>query len=642
MIKPVTVPSLRHMLLLFGLSVGLYFGAFDFKTAEAQNSPRVDSTAFQLQQFRPWMDPEGLFQNESGAGLGQWNFKVGLFLNYAKDPLILRVFRSDQPLNPQRIDILQHQFAADIVAGIGFFSWLDLELSIPITFYQMGNIPSNGAITSNLHNRNLEGAYFSDIRIALKFQALREKKHWLNMAIKLYLGVPSGNADAFNGEGDVSFGAALLFNKRFSIVNIALNLGYRYLPRTPFVNLVVSHELTYGLGLGVEAIKKRLEIIGELAGATQLVEGVSENGSPFELLVGARVYPLRNSKSLAINLGMGFPILPGYGTPQFRVFAGITYARRVFDADKDGVEDEKDRCPKTPGPKENDGCPWPDTDKDGLTDNVDKCPKIPGPKENKGCPWPDTDSDGLKDNEDDCPRRPGPVANKGCPWPDADNDGIDDKSDKCPKRKGPKKYQGCPDTDGDGINDLIDLCPNDAGLKKYQGCPDFDGDGFHDGVDKCPKQWGPSQNLPEGHKKGCPLIKVDLTKGKLAALDKIYFEFNRWRIKPRSYTLLKNVARILKNYPQMKILIEGHTDKVGSYKYNMWLSRRRARSVRDFLVKQGINRRRMRFRGYGYTKPLTTNRTQAGRDKNRRVEFTILNKPGDLKIKKTDRDKPKY
>ncbi|TNE49723.1 MAG: hypothetical protein EP343_10655 [Deltaproteobacteria bacterium] len=640
--RPTVVLALRNMLLLCGFSFGLLLVSSAMQVAHAQNNQRLDATGIQLQQFRPWMDPEGLFQNESGAGLGQWNFKVGLFLNYAKDPLILRVIRSDRPLSPERIDIMQHQFAADVVAGIGFLNWLDLEVSIPITFYQLGTIPSNGAITSNLHNRNMEGAYFSDIRIALKFQALREKKHWLNMAIKLYLGVPSGNADSFNGEGDVSFGAGLLLNKKFSIVNVAFNLGYRYLPRTQFVNLVISHELTYGLGLGVEAIKKRLDIIGEIAGGTQLVEGVSENAAPFEFLVGARVYPLRNSKNLALSLGMGFPILPGYGTPQFRVFLGITYARRVFDADKDGVDDENDKCPKTPGPKENNGCPWPDTDGDGLTDNVDKCPKVPGPKENKGCPYGDKDNDGLKDNEDDCPNRPGPIANKGCPWPDTDNDGIDDKSDKCPKRKGPKKYQGCPDTDGDGINDLIDLCPNDAGLKKYQGCPDFDGDGFHDGEDKCPKQWGPRENLPKGHKKGCPLIKVDLTKRKIEILDKIYFEFNRWRIKPRSYTLLKNVVRILKNYPQMRVLIEGHTDKVGSYKYNMWLSRRRAQSVRNFLVKNGIKRNRLRYRGFGFTKPLTTNRTQAGRDKNRRVEFTILNKPGDLKIKKTDRDQPKY
>ena len=58
------------------------------------------------------------------------------------------------------------------------------------------------------------------------------------------------------------------------------------------------------------------------------------------------------------------------------------------DTDGDGLTDDIDKCPLVPGPKENQGCPWPDTDGDGLTDDIDKCPLVPGPKENQGCPWP--------------------------------------------------------------------------------------------------------------------------------------------------------------------------------------------------------------------------------------------------------------
>jgi outer membrane protein OmpA-like peptidoglycan-associated protein len=95
-----------------------------------------------------------------------------------------------------------------------------------------------------------------------------------------------------------------------------------------------------------------------------------------------------------------------------------------------------------PGLKEYKGCP--DTDGDGLFDAIDDCPKTFGPKENNGCPYPDTDGDGLLDNSDDCPSIAGPVENKGCPYEDTDGDGLLDKDDECPMTPGPKENNGCP------------------------------------------------------------------------------------------------------------------------------------------------------------------------------------------------------
>ena len=77
--------------------------------------------------------------------------------------------------------------------------------------------------------------------------------------------------------------------------------------------------------------------------------------------------------------------------------------------------DKDDACPDTPGPMENDGCPWPDRDGDTVLDNDDACPDTPGPVENDGCPWPDRDGDTVLDKDDACPDTPGLVDNKGCP-----------------------------------------------------------------------------------------------------------------------------------------------------------------------------------------------------------------------------------
>src|SRR6185436_3963152 len=79
------------------------------------------------------------------------------------------------------------------------------------------------------------------------------------------------------------------------------------------------------------------------------------------------------------------------------------------DSDNDGIIDDNDKCPTTPGVAKYEGCPVPDTDKDGINDDNDKCINQPGVARYQGCPVPDTDGDGVNDEEDKCPKVAGPV-----------------------------------------------------------------------------------------------------------------------------------------------------------------------------------------------------------------------------------------
>ena len=117
-----------------------------------------------------------------------------------------------------------------------------------------------------------------------------------------------------------------------------------------------------------------------------------------------------------------------------------------------------------------------DSDGDGITDDNDKCPTTPGVAKYQGCPVPDTDKDGINDDDDQCPTVPGVARYKGCPVPDSDKDGINDEEDKCPNEYGVARYQGCPvpDTDGDGVNDEEDKCPTEKGLPENFGCPQLE------------------------------------------------------------------------------------------------------------------------------------------------------------------------
>ncbi len=113
--------------------------------------------------------------------------------------------------------------------------------------------------------------------------------------------------------------------------------------------------------------------------------------------------------------------------------------------------------------------------------------------------------------------------------------------------------------------------------------------------------------------------------GERIVLKGIYFDFNSAVIKPSSYPVLDDAAKVLLAYPKMRVEIGGHTDSVGSDSYNMRLSQMRAESVRNYLITHhGIDPSRLIAVGYGETMPVADNRTRAGRDLNRRIEYKVL------------------
>lgn len=296
--------------------------------------------------------------------------------------------------------------------------------------------------------------------------------------------------------------------------------------------------------------------------------------------------------------------------------AGLAEFKGCPDRDKDGVPDKDDKCPDLAGEAQYQGCP--DSDGDTIIDPEDDCPDTPGLAEFKGCP--DTDGDGIKDEDDACPDVPGPVVNDGCP--DTDNDGLLDFLDGCPTEFGPRENNGCPwpDTDGDGILDKDDKCPNQKGPKENDGCPysDTDGDGILDKDDKCPATPGPLEN------QGCPIIEKEVQEILNTAFENLEFETGKDVIKIESLPSLTELADVLLKKPEWKLQIAGHTDNVGDDQKNLILSKKRAEAVRNFMVSKGIDVNRLNVLYFGETQPIGDNNTPEGRQKNRRVEMTII------------------
>jgi OmpA-OmpF porin, OOP family len=244
----------------------------------------------------------------------------------------------------------------------------------------------------------------------------------------------------------------------------------------------------------------------------------------------------------------------------------------ILDSDGDGIMDPDDKCKDEPedkdGYQDEDGCPDPDNDGDGILDKADKCPMEP------------EDKDGFEDED-------------GCPDPDNDKDGLTDATDKCPNEAGPKENEGCPDKDKDG----------DTVVDRLDKCPEIPGDVDNDG---CPKQ-----------------KYIVVTKEKIELKQKVHFATAKSRIMPDSFPMLNEIAEVLKKRSEIRVRIEGHTDSRGGMAYNMKLSQSRADSVRAYLMMQGVDPSHMEARGFGPTQQLADNRTEKGREQNRRVEFII-------------------
>jgi outer membrane protein OmpA-like peptidoglycan-associated protein len=233
----------------------------------------------------------------------------------------------------------------------------------------------------------------------------------------------------------------------------------------------------------------------------------------------------------------------------------------------------------------------------------------------------DRDGDGIVDSLDACPDQAGPASLNGCP--DRDGDGIADKDDNCPDVPGLAKYHGCPipDTDKDGINDEEDKCPDVPGVARYQGCPipDTDKDGVNDEEDKCPNEAGPASNF------GCPVIAPEIIEKVNLAAKNIFFATGSAKLLAKSYPSLNNVVKVLQDNPTYKVDIEGHTDTTGTHDKNMILSNDRAASVKAYLISKGIDESRITSTGYGPDRPIASNKTAAGKAKNRRVEMKLRN-----------------
>ncbi len=370
---------------------------------------------------------------------------------------------------------------------------------------------------------------------------------------------------------------------------------------------------------------------------------------------------LNNDWSLDLSAGFNYSFTDNLnyykeGSPKdayFNVGFGVVYGHKWvdMDADNDGLKDAEEEMLKTdPKNPDTDGDGLNDftevktyttnplvvdTDKDGLNDydEVYKYKTNPLVADTDGDSLSDgdevnkyktdplkacTDGDGLMDNEEVLTYKTNPLV------ADTDKDGLVDGAEVKTYKTDPLK--AC--TDGDGLTDGDEV-------NKYKTDPlkvDTDGDELKDGDEVNLYKTNPTKADTDG---GSVNDNVEVTRGSNPndpsddvirvgvpmILEGITFKSGSADITPESEETLQKVLKTLMAYPELEVTINGYTDNVGSRAANIKLSERRAKAVKNWLVKNGVNAKRLTAKGYGPDNPVAPNDTPENKMKNRRIEF---------------------
>ncbi len=518
-------------------------------------------------------------------------------LAYDKDPLVLR--NSDG----SETGVLRHHWGTHLSLGVALWRRAHLALTLPAHFQKGSGLPGEGA-----PKRFQLGDVGLDVRYALL-----DRHDPVELALALRFTAPTAPKDTFIGDDAPTAAPGLLVSRQFGKRGVLIAAGLRTTLNKTAANTpdAVGNSLLLSAG-GLLPVTDEWSVTCEGTVASEYDHLFEETSTPASLLGGLRYHP----GSWVAHLGAGPGLSQGVGTPDYRLVATVGIdsdgAASPEDDDADGVPDARDQCPTQPedvdGDRDEDGCPDHDQDRDGIDDASDACPTQAEDRDSfeddDGCPDPDNDQDGVVDNLDRCPLAPEDVDSfedeDGCPDQDNDSDGVADTSDSCPLV--PEDLDGWQDGDG---------CPEE----------DNDGDGILDGQDQCPKE----KETPNGveDEDGCPdLLRVEAAQ--IRTLEPIYFENRSDKIQQRSTPLLAEMATLIQTRDDLGVIaIEGHTDSKGPDAFNLELSRRRAATVRTFLIENGVAPERLTASGYGETRPIASNDTKQGRDQNRRVEFRL-------------------
>lgn len=622
------------------LLVPLSFLAYAAPAFAADDSPTgLDAHGFNLAAYTD--DPRGALQVQRPVRFEQWDAFVGGVLEYAHEPLVL-VTVDGEGNELGRDAVLDNIVALNASAGVALFDWLRLDGAVPLYFTSTG--------TGEVSN----GFDLGDARFDAMVELVRpsaDTAGGFGFGVVPYVDVPIGNADHFLGQGGITGGGKLAATYEFEKVTLGADAGVQFQPEvTGLDNLVGSDRALVGAQIGYMFTPNfAANLEGKIA-VPFSVNPEPGTDTPAELTLSIKD---RLKSGVHFLAGASAAVSEGASAADFRLFLGggfgtlKDYTPVVTDRDNDRIPDNVDKCPDQPetynGRHDDDGCPEAPATL-AVTVNYQGKPVTGADIELKGGAAPMN------------------AKSTGAPWTV--------EADPARAYTANAKYGSClggtntVTTAEEGRTDLpVDLKPVlDASAtvqvvdkatgkvipgahvgwaSETDGCVPHDpvngdekvamGAGHHTATAAAPgyRPAHETVDVAPGEQVTRTIqlepLQTVVKDNKIMILAPVYFDYNLATIKPESFQILDDVYQTMIDHPEIKkVEVQGHTDSDGSDTYNVDLSQRRVESVRKYLMDKGIDGDRLVAKGYGESKPIATNKTEAGKAKNRRVEFVIL------------------
>lgn len=582
-------------------------------------------------------DPRDLLRVHRAGRFEQGDFwATGLF-EYADEPLVLGYHYTDG--RPDEYEpYLDNVMALNFNLGGAVHDRVRLDLGVPLYLASVG--PGGGS----------QGVAIGDIRFTPTAAIVRPKPQYgggFGLAVMPYIDLPTGDPDKFLGDQGVSYGGFVAATYEAGPLTLSLDAGPEINPNIDVLNQTGADHVSVGGGVGFLVTRTMgINLEGRKRFALGGVEGEAFKGieAPAEFTGSFRG---RLPSGPHFALGAATALSRGAGAAKFRAFVAVGFGKvnmNYGDWDGDGIGDEADQCLKEPETlnsyQDDDGCP-----------------------DAGGTALFTVQLDGFVETD-----VPITVTNGADEWT------LDSALEPVPLELAEGTYRvkaGYPGyvaedqfviTEGEQsvVLDLEEVVPGTLSISLEHAHGDsLDKVGLSvigEGAPPGSQTLGPNglahMELPPGqylvylktndgalYRKYISITsdehvhidaslrnpRVKLTATRVEVDETIYFDTDKATIKPESHDLLEEIGTLLIANPQVtKIEIQGHTDDQGSEEHNLELSQSRADAVKEFMVDLGVEADRLESVGYGESYPISTNATEAGRARNRRVEFLIL------------------
>lgn len=625
-------------LLTFGLGGALPAAAQDSGTTSEETSG-FDAHGFNLAAFDG--DPRDGLRIERPGRFSKGEFWAGGLFEYARDPLVQYTLYEGQA-EATETDILSDLYALNVSGGYAILDNLRVDLAVPLFFSTTG--PEQAP----------QGMGLGDIRLGVMYELVRPEEGdvgGLGVGIFPYADLPTGNDARFVGQPGFAGGVKAAVTYELEKITLGADLGAQLNPKIVLDNLTNSSRLVANVGVGY-LINEKTGINGEISLAPAFKKNEQAGtDNPMEATLAVRS---RGESGGFWTVGAASALSTGAGAASWRVFVGGGFGKinnKPKDTDLDGIVDKLDACVDQPETvnswKDSDGCPdslgslavtvsfegetWPDAD-------VTVTGPDGAPKNMKSGAQPNVLSDLMPETTWSGAATSAPCLS-GLGSANV-SEGRTEMRIELQRTAPATLHFVVTDADNKPVSGVLAQIKSDHGECVIRGRVPLGQDGKADqqvGAGKfhvilTQNEFLPYETDVEVAAGGEQTIEVKLQSGKvkvseqaIVILDKVYFETDKDIIKQESYPLLDQVAAVFKTHPEIKkVEISGHTDSQGKDAYNLDLSDRRAKSVRQYLINKGVEAERMDAKGYGETKPIANNGSAAGRAQNRRVEFNIL------------------